>query len=487
MKENQIKVLLVEDEEFDVNRTTNTIKPYEEKIKIIDVVSTGNQAINLIKENQYDVVLLDYQISGGLYGEELIKRIKEINKSIQIIVITKMTLNQTDLILANQILNSGAFWFGTKNPTDIEEAIYQPTDFILAIVNAFEKKQLEEEKNKLLNEKKDSQEKLDKKIQTIIDEKPFIGNSAILMKVKDQIKTYSQTNTSVLITGESGTGKELVARNIHYYSKRKYEKMITLNCSAIPEHLIESELFGYEKGAFTDAKSSKLGLFEQAHKGTIFLDEISELPLNSQAKLLRVLETGEIDKIGRNKIYVADVRVISATNKNLLELVRKKMFREDLYYRLNILNIYIPPLRERKEDISNLIHFYTNFYCNDLSIKIPTYKPESIKYLQKYDWPGNVRELKNVIQRIIVRKNDIIDLETVKVSIDGKNKGEFSLFTLDNIDENNFIKLKDAERKFKINYCNYARKISKNDTEAALKLGLPPSNFHRLCKDLGIK
>jgi len=487
MKEDLIRVLLVEDEEYDVLRTIKTIEPYAERIKILDIVSTGRHALNLISAKQYDVVILDYQISGGLYGEELIKKIKILEKSLQIIVITKMTLNQTDLILANQILNSGAFWFGTKNPTDIEESIYQQTDFILAILNAFEKKKLEEEKDKLLYEKKDSQDKLDSNIQLMIDEKPLIGSSTGLNRVKEQIKTYAATNTSVLITGESGTGKELVARNLHYKSDRKYEKIITLNCSAIPENLIESELFGYEKGAFTDAKSEKLGLFEQAHKGTIFLDEISELPLSSQSKLLRVLEAGEIDKIGRNKKYNVDVRVISATNKNLKELVIKREFREDLYYRLNILNINIPPLRERQDDIIELINYYTKFYCSDLNIKIPVYLKESLNFFKNYKWKGNIRELKNIVQRLIILKKDSIDLTTVKLTLDSYDDRNINFQQFFNINEESFSKLKDAEKEFRINYCEYARKISKNDTEAALKLGLPPSNFYRLCKEIGLK
>lgn len=486
MENNLVNVLLVEDEEFDVNRIIKTIEPYANRFIVNDVVSSGKHALNLIVDKNYDVVILDYQITGGLYGEELIRRIKEINKTTQIIVITKMTLNQTDLSLANKILNSGAFWFGTKNPTDIEDSIYQPTDFILAILNAYEKKKLEEEKNKLINEKIDSQKKLDNKIQNIIDEKPIIGNSNILTKVKELIKTYSEVNASVLITGESGTGKELVARNIHYYSNRKYEKIITLNCSAIPEHLIESELFGYEKGAFTDAKKGKLGLFEQANNGTIFLDEISELPLKSQSKLLRVLETGEIDKIGRNKKYNVDVRVISATNKNLLELIQKKLFREDLYYRLNIFHIEIPPLRKRRSDIISIINYYTNFYCNDLGVKIPIFTKDSLDFLAQYDWPGNIRELKNIVQRIVVSKKEIVELKLVKQTIDNKlleNKN----FSTQYFVENNFMKLKDAEKKFRTDYCTYARKISRNDTETALKLGLPPSNFYRICKDLGLK
>ena len=365
MDQDQIKVLLIEDEEYDVRRIKNTIDPFRERIQIEEIVSTGEDALKAIKDRgPFDVAILDYQISGGLYGERLLKRIREIDATIQVVVITKMTINQTDIQFATQMLDSGAYWFGTKYPSDIEDFIYQPTDFILTILNAAEKKQLE-------NDRIRSQKRLDRKIDRIVQERPLLGESQSIEQVRDHISKFAVTQANVLIVGESGSGKELIARNIHYQSDRRYENFVTVNCAAIPGELIESELFGFIKGAFTGAKADKAGLFEQANLGTIFLDEISELPYLAQAKLLRVLETGEMDKIGRKKSYMVDVRVISATNKNLKELMKQNKFREDLYYRLNILNIQAPAIRDRQDDIPLLIKYFVDHYCHDLSIVPP--------------------------------------------------------------------------------------------------------------------
>ena len=215
MDNDQIKVLLIEDEEFDVRRIKATIDPFRERIKIKEIVSTGEDALTAVeKKGPFDVAILDYQISGGLYGERLIKRMKSTDPSLQIIVITKMTVNQTDLHFANQMMESGAYWFGTKYPSDIEDFIYQPTDFILTIMNAAEKKRLEKDRIR-------SQKRLDKKIDRILQERPLLGDSPTILKVREHISRYAATGANVLISGESGSGKELIARNIHYQSARK--------------------------------------------------------------------------------------------------------------------------------------------------------------------------------------------------------------------------------------------------------------------------
>jgi len=489
MIQKKINILLVEDEEFDVHRIKNTIKYFKNEIVIKDVVSTGNQAIHAIEENLnlYDVVIMDYQISGGIIGEKLIQELKRIDDSLQIIVVTKMTLDHPDLSFANNLIKSGAFWFGTKNPIDIEEFIYQPTDFILAIYNAYEKKILELDKKKLVDERDYTNLKLDKKIQTILNERPMVSSSQKMKNVKDLVKNYAATNANVLILGESGTGKELVARNIHYSSKRKYEQLVIVNCSAIPENLIESELFGFEKGAFTDAKNAKAGLFEQAHSGTIFLDEISELPLIAQAKLLRVLEVGELDKIGRKKKYQVDVRVIAATNKNLLDMIDKNVFREDLFYRLNILNIQIPPLRERPEDIKTLTSYFTEYYSKDLGLKKVKIDDEALEYLIQQNWPGNIRQLKNVLHRLILTYKTEITVDMVISSLQRRKKKSTNFSNnLPNFDEK-ILPLREAEKEFKKRYCSELRTHCKTDAEAAQKLGLAPSNFSRLLKELNLK
>ncbi len=481
MEYEQIRVLLIEDEEFDVRRIKNTIAPYRERISIQDIVSTGEDAIQAIeKKGPYDVAILDYQISGGLYGERLIKRMKLVDPSIQIIVITKMTINQTDLHFANQLIESGAYWFGTKYPADIEDFIYQPTDFILTIMNAAGRRQLEQERMR-------SQNRLDKKIDRIIQERPMLGDSDIILSVRERITKYAATHANVLIMGESGTGKELIARNIHYQSSRRYENFVTVNCAAIPNELIESELFGFIKGAFTGAKEDKLGLFEQANHGTIFLDEISELPYLAQAKLLRVLETGEMDKIGRKKSHNVDVRVIAATNKNLKERMKKNLFREDLFYRLNILNIQAPALKERKEDIRVLTNYFVAHHCTDLSIVLPDITEDAWNLLEQFHWPGNVRQLKNVTQRLVILSNDNVTREIVELALDVQTQDSATGLGNPVFSTESILPLKDVEQNFRKQYFEFVRQHSRTDTEAAGKLGLAPPNFHRMCKELGLK
>ncbi|MBT3229742.1 MAG: sigma-54-dependent Fis family transcriptional regulator [Candidatus Marinimicrobia bacterium] len=481
MDQDQIKVLLIEDEEYDVRRIKNTIDPFRERIQIEEIVSTGEDALKAIKDRgPFDVAILDYQISGGLYGERLLKRIREIDATIQVVVITKMTINQTDIQFATQMLDSGAYWFGTKYPSDIEDFIYQPTDFILTILNAAEKKQLE-------NDRIRSQKRLDRKIDRIVQERPLLGESQSIEQVRDHISKFAVTQANVLIVGESGSGKELIARNIHYQSDRRYENFVTVNCAAIPGELIESELFGFIKGAFTGAKADKAGLFEQANLGTIFLDEISELPYLAQAKLLRVLETGEMDKIGRKKSYMVDVRVISATNKNLKELMKQNKFREDLYYRLNILNIQAPAIRDRQDDIPLLIKYFVDHYCHDLSIVPPVISEKAWSLLEQYGWPGNVRQLKNVVQRLVILGMEGITEDTVNLALDMQSQDSMSSFVNPVFTEKNLAPLKEVEHDFRKQYFEYVRKHSKTDTEAAGKLGLAPPNFHRMCKELGLK
>ncbi|MDP3684255.1 MAG: sigma 54-interacting transcriptional regulator, partial [Ignavibacteria bacterium] len=288
-----INVLLIEDEEFDVRRVQNTIKPFSDQIKIGKIVSDGKGALELLKEKgeRFDLVIMDFQIAGGLMGEELIHKIKEVDSALQIIVVTKMTINISDYAFANKLMKAGAFWYCTKYPGDIEEFIYQPTDFIISIFNAFEKRKLELERLRV-------NQKLVRNVEEILEQKRMVGQSPEIVKLKEQIAKCAQSTINVLIRGASGTGKELVAYNIHYHSARNLENFVIINCGSLPHDLVESELFGYEKGAFTGADKKKLGLFEVANNGTIFLDEVTELPLAAQVKLLRVIQDGEIEKIG---------------------------------------------------------------------------------------------------------------------------------------------------------------------------------------------
>jgi len=478
--QNSINLLLIEDEEFDVNRVEKTIKLFSDRIRICDVVSTGEDAIDLIKghRDKYDIVIMDYQISGSVYGEPLVKELKKLSPFIQIIIITKMTVNQTNLNFATSLLQSGAFWFGTKYPGDIEDYIYQPTDFILSILNAYERKQLEMDSVR-------NQKKLDRNAQTIIESQPIIGQTTLMAEMKSLIDKFSRINANVLITGESGTGKELVATHIHFLSNRKSENFIRVNCAAIPGELIESELFGFEKGSFTGAREARRGLFEQANGGTILLDEIGELPLAAQAKLLRVLQDGEIDKIGRSKNYRVDVRVIAATNKELETLMIKKKFREDLYYRLNILQIHVPPLKDRVDDIPLLIQYFMNHYSQDFGVTTPIISDAAYKSLKDYSWPGNIRQLRNVTQKILLMSPGIVEEDLVHTILKKLSRPE--TFIPAEITSDNIVPLKKIEFEFRRKYVAFVRARSKNDVDAAKKLGIAPPNFHRLCKDLGLK
>lgn len=481
-KSDVINILLVEDEDFDVRRVKNTISYYETRIKVIDTVSNGRAALELVKEksDQYDVVIMDYQISGGLRGEELISKIKEYDPMLQIIVITKMTINITNYDFANNLLRAGAFWYCTKYPGNIEDYIYQPTDFILSIFNANEKKRLEKQKLK-------SDKKLRQSIENVLEAKKMIGQSKPMIQLKESIERYAKSDVSVLVNGPSGTGKELVAWNIHLKSKRKYENFVPINCGSIPDDLIESELFGYEKGAFTGANTSKAGLFEVANNGTIFLDEVAELPLTAQVKLLRVIQEGEIEKIGRTGKISVNVRIIAATNKDLANEVNNKRFREDLYYRLNVVPLDIVPLKQRGDDIILLFDHFLQFFSQDLGIEMPEVTDKAKEILMNYKWPGNVRELRNVVQRLILNSDGVITEKDISNPMILRNHIVLEETNFEEMHFGQVLPLRDIERVFRKKYLTYVRSISSSDSSAAEKLGLAPSNYYRLCKELGMK
>lgn len=302
----------------------------------------------------------------------------------------------------------------------------------------------------------------------------IIGESEALKKVLRSVELVAETNSTVLILGETGTGKELIAHAIHNHSNRKKEKFIHINCASLPAGLIESELFGYEKGAFTGASYQKIGRFELAEEGTIFLDELSELPLELQPKLLRVLQENEFERLGGLKTIKTDVRVIAATNRNLEELVENGSFREDLYYRLNVFPITIPPLRERKEDIPLLIKFYIDKYSKRMGKKFEKVKQSSFKYLTNYDWPGNVRELKNIIERAtIISRGKTLELEESIVTC---------------LPKINIIpKLADFEKQYIIKVLNLTNWKVSGKNGAAEVLGLKPTTLEAKMKKYEIR
>ncbi len=484
MFEQNIRILLIEDEEFDVRRVKNTIQPFEGNVQIKNIVSNGTDALELLtnENNSFDIVIMDFQIAGGLMGEALIQKIKSIDSTIQIIVITKMTLNVTDYNFAHRLLIAGAFWYCTKYPGDIEQFIYQPTDFILSIFNAFEKCRLERERNK-------SNQKLISNIEVILRQKRIVGESESIIKLRDEIFRLAKNDLNVLIRGASGTGKELVAYNIHYNSLRKYENFVIINCGSIPNDLLESELFGYEKGAFTGADKKKAGLFEIAHNGTVFLDEITELPLQSQVKLLRVIQSGEIEKIGRTDKIRVNVRVIAASNKNIEEEVKAKRFREDLYYRLNVLPVFVSELRNRKNDIQVLTEYFLTSMSIDMIRPKPTLDASAVNELRRYDFPGNVRELKNVVQRLLFQDETEIQAHHIKAALGLFNlsDGFTGEINFEKLYDKEPLTLREMENIVRGKYFLHIREKNNSDAETAKILGLAPSNYHRMAKELGLK
>jgi two-component system response regulator AtoC len=479
-----VNICLIEDEEYDVRRIKNTIRPFKDKLILRKIVSEGEAALEAIQQgnSDYDVVIMDFQIAGSLSGETLIKRIKEIDPTIQIVVVTKMTINITDFDFANRLIEAGAMWYCTKYPGDIEDYIYQPTDFVLSLFNAAEKRTLEKERQK-------SRKKLDQTIRNLLTEKQIIGESDIIKEVREEISRAAEANATILIQGASGTGKELVATHIHYLSKRRFENFIPINCGSLPQELIESELFGFEKGSFTGAQNKKPGLLEIANNGSVFLDEVGELPASAQSKLLRFLQDGEIDKIGRTGRIKVNVRIIAASNKNLKNEIREKRFREDLYYRLNVFPIWVPPLKDHPDDISHLVKYFLLKFSRDMSREMPEIGKKALQQLERYHWPGNVRELQNIVQRLILKTDGIIDEKDVNAIIGFPDELEIHDDSKDhrNWNPQNILPLREMENDFRQRYFNFVRQHSGSDAEAARKLGLAPPNYYRMCKELGIK
>ncbi len=345
-----------------------------------EVVTTTNpdQGLNMLRETRFDVCLLDLRI-GNVDGLSVLRQIKQISPATIVIMITAYGTIASSVTA----MKEGAYSYITK-PINMDE-------LFSVIDQAFNYQKLSDQVDYLSQE-----------LERKYGYEGIIGRSEVLKDVFHMINKVKDVDTNVLITGESGTGKELVARAIHFSGKRKKEHFEVVNCAAIPDQLLESELFGYEKGAYTGAVSSKEGKFQIAHRGTIFLDEIGDMPLSLQAKLLRVLQEREVTKLGSNKNVKIDVRVIAATNKNLEDAVKSEEFREDLYFRLNVLQIPLPPLRERKEDIPYLLTHFLEKLNEEMGKSIKGLTKEAKRALINYQYPGNIRELANVLESSMV-------------------------------------------------------------------------------------
>jgi DNA-binding NtrC family response regulator len=344
----------------------------------ITLASSGPEALDLLERRRADVVLLDI-LMPGLNGLEVLKAIKDQHKDLEAIMISATTSVQK----AIDAMKLGAYNYIVK-PFDVSE-------LRMVVDQALRSKKLEAEVNYLRSQ-----------VSVTRDADRIIGSSSGMLSVIQKVEQVADSRASVLITGESGTGKELVARRLHLQSSRRGNSFIALHCATLPETLLESELFGHVKGAFTNAIADRKGKFELADKGTLFLDEIGEMTPRVQAKVLRVLQEGEFTKLGGNKSISVDVRILSATNRDLKEEIQLGNFREDLYYRINVVPIYLPPLKERRGDIRELAQYFLSVFAGELNPKRPKFSEDALQALEEYDWPGNVRELKNVIERVVV-------------------------------------------------------------------------------------
>ena len=374
----KISILIVDDEESVRDSLHNW---FIEDGYDVERAENAKSALLMLESRKFDIILADIKMP-GMDGMEMHRRIRALNKDTIVIIMTAFASVDT----AVQALKDGAFDYVTKP--------FDPDDLSHLIRNAATQISLKAEN-----------EALKMKVSTLEDIDDLIGQSEAILKVLKQVESVAQSNSSVIITGESGTGKELVARAIHSNSPRKYFPLISVHCGALTESLLESELFGHEKGAFTGAMFNRKGRFEMADGGTIFLDEIATISSKMQVELLRVLETKSFVRVGGNKEIASDFRVICATNRDLKSMVKSGNFREDLYYRLNVVNIAIPPLRERTEDIPLLVNHFIKKYCSSMSRDMITIDPAALKHLENFEFPGNVRELENMIERAIVIGN----------------------------------------------------------------------------------
>lgn len=383
------KILIVDDELYMRSILTKVINSAG-----YDTVGAenGREAISLFKKYEPDMVLLDYRLP-DINGLDVLKELTKIRDNVIIIMLTAHG-NIKDAVIAMKL---GAFDYLTK-PFDNEE-------IILIIKKAFETLNLSKEVKMLRKQLKEKNIK-----------KEVIGESTAFVKIFDQIEMIADKNVTVLIEGETGTGKEVIAKFIHHKSNRSKKPFIAVDCGAVPETLFESELFGFEKGSFTGASKDRTGKFEQANYGTIFLDEINNLPLKLQAKLLRIIEEKSLSKIGKEGDVQLDVRIIAASNRDLIEDVNNGNFRSDLFYRVNEFRIEIPPLRERKDDISLLLNYFIEQANTQFEKKINTIDPGALKILMDHDWPGNIREFRNVVQRAVLTATNNIRIKDILIS-----------------------------------------------------------------------
>ncbi len=447
------KILIVDDEQSICQSLRGILS--DEGYHVL-VAGSGEEAVKIVEEETPQLVLLDVWLP-GMDGLETLKAIKKIEPETLVIIMSGHGTIET----AVKATKLGAFDFIEK-PLSLDK-------IIILVNNALSMVRLQEE-NVLLKQKVSRHQY------------ELTGTSPAITELKEMISIVAPTNAWILIMGENGTGKELVARSIHHLSLRAHKDIVEVNCAAIPEELIESELFGHEKGAFTGATERKRGKFDLAHEGTIFLDEVADMSLRAQAKILRILQEKKFERVGGNKLIDMDVRVLAATNKDLEEEMQAGRFRQDLYYRLHVIPLVVPPLRERKEDMRALVERFILDFTSKEGIPPKTLTEEALNVLMKHDWPGNVRELKNIIERLIILtpSDEIMAKDIPSLSVrENRAAAEIQTATADS--------LKDAKTDFERQFI--LKKLEENEgniSRTAEALGLERSHLHKKLKSLKV-
>jgi len=441
-------VLIVDDEEGIRESLSGILE--DEGYRVVSA-GTGEDALRMIQEQTPDLVILDVWLP-KMDGIQALQEIKSLKRDIPVIMIS----GHGNIEVAVKATRMGAYDFLEK-PLSLERVL-------LSSRRALERSALERENREL-------RENLTRKWK-------FIGESPSMKDLRGQIEMAAQSNSRVLITGESGSGKELVARLLHGMGSRADKPFVEVNCAAMPHELIESELFGHERGSFTGAFEKKKGKFELADKGTLFLDEIGDMSLQTQAKVLRVIETQEFQRVGGSANIKVDVRIISATNKDLEEEVKKDNFREDLFFRLNVIPISVPPLRERREDIPLLVEYFVQSIAEDYGQPLKKITPEAMKSLEEHSWPGNIRELRNLIERLVIMTPSTV-ITAKDFALTGRHEGS-DYFTCRT--------LKEARESFEKDFI--AKKLEENNwnvSKTAEILDIERSNLHRKIKTYNIQ
>ncbi len=415
------------------------------------VCDNAARALELVKNERFDLILSDV-VMPGKDGLSLLEDLKTLGIGVPVVMIS----GQANIEMAVRATKLGA--------VDFLEKPLSTDKLLLTVENALRLKRLEEENRQLRRR---------------VGNHEIVWSGEAMRRVMAQVERVAASETRVCILGETGAGKELVARALHQGSRRRNGPFVTLNCAAVPAELIESELFGHEKGAFTGAAARHLGKFEQAHRGTLFLDEIGDMPLPMQAKLLRVLEEGEIERVGGDRPIPVDVRVLVATHRNLGELVQKGAFRQDLYHRIYVFPLQLPPLRERREDLPALVEHFARQVADQNGWKPIEFTPEAIEELQRYPWPGNVRELRNVVERLLLLAGERVGAEMVRLALPAAAPGAGAGARPGTLAE----RVESFERETLL---AELRRHSYHMTETAKALGLERSHLYKKCQQLGI-